>query len=362
MSTTTTTTTVPSKGSLQHHLPNGRFQNPWTSFTEHGMLDFLRLLPSWDREGSKVPPEADRTVKVLGYKGMDWAKIKNPNPEIVQATWIGHASFLLQIEGINIICDPVFGKRCSPISFMGPARYTPPACTLDELMSEIKFDACFISHNHYDHLEVASMQQLGKDVQYFVPLKLKSWFNNYNYPHVYEYDWWGEHELKLPGEREIRITCVPAQHFTSRGVHDRMATLWGGWVAVGKKHGQRVYFGGDTGYRSVNKDGSSSSTCPVFKEIGQELGPFDLSCIPIGAYSPRSFMSPVHCAPEDSVEIHVDVRSKLSIGMHWGCFVLTDEPVNEPPERLRKALDARGIKQDDFITVAIGETVQSSAT
>ncbi|KAJ3162400.1 hypothetical protein HDU86_004880 [Geranomyces michiganensis] len=353
------TSNKPTKGSLQHHLPNGRFANPWTSFTEHGLLDFLRILPSWDRKGSQVPPEADRTVKVLGYNGMDWTKIKNPNPAIIQAVWIGHASFLLQMEGINIICDPVFGKRCSPMSFMGPARYTPPACTLDVLLSEITIDACFISHNHYDHLEISSIQRLGKDVHYFVPLKNKAWFDSFNYPHVYEHDWWDEHSLKLSGGRELRIVCVPAQHFSGRGLFDRMSTLWAGWVAIGSKHRQRAYFAGDSGYRSITADGVSSSICPVFKEIGEELGPFDLSLIPIGAYSPRPFMSPVHCAPEDSAEIHVDVKSKLSVGMHWGCFVLTDEPVNEPPERLRKALDARGLKREDFVTVAIGEMVCS---
>ncbi|KAI8915181.1 beta-lactamase superfamily domain-containing protein [Powellomyces hirtus] len=349
-----------SKGNKAHHLPNGRFTNPWPSFTEHGLFDFLKLLPQWDRKGSKVPIESERTVKVLGRENMDWSKIKQPDTSIIQATWLGHASFLIQMEGVNIICDPVFEQRCSPMSFMGPARFTPPACTLAELRAEIKIDVCIISHNHYDHLETTSIAALGPDVQFFVPLKNKAWFDNYKLPHVYELDWWDKHELKLADGRMLQIVCTPCQHFSGRGLHDRMSTLWAGWAVLGQKHGKHFYFGGDTGYRSVSADGSFSSTCPVFKEIGTELGPFDLSCIPIGAYSPRPFMSPVHLAPEDSVEVHKDVKSQFSVGMHWGTFVLTDEPVNEPPQRLRKAMDSAGLSHDDFVTVAIGETVTSN--
>ncbi|KAJ3022314.1 hypothetical protein HKX48_006501 [Thoreauomyces humboldtii] len=342
--------------SKSHHLPNGRFTNPWTSFKAHGLTDFVDVLWNWDRKGSKVPPKDQMTVKVVD---IDFARLKNPNPSLIQATWLGHASQLIQMEGINIICDPVFQKRCSPFTFAGPARYTPPACTLERLLSEIKIDVMILSHNHYDHCEVESVKTLGPDVHYFVPLKMKSWFTSFNYPHVTELDWWDTHTHKLADGREIEFVCTPAQHFSGRGLHDRMSTLWASWAFLGKKHGKRFFFSGDTGYRSINKEGTSSSTCPAFKEIGEKYGPFDLAAVPIGAYSPRSFMSPVHCDPEDAVEVHKDIKAKSSFSIHWGAFPLTDEPINEPPERLKKALAAAGLRQDEFVSLNIGETITS---
>ncbi|KAI8825665.1 beta-lactamase superfamily domain-containing protein [Fimicolochytrium jonesii] len=290
---------------------------------------------------------------------MSWPRIKSPDPSLIQATWLGHATFLIQMEGVNILCDPVFSHRCSPFSFMGPARFTPPACTIPELLEEVKVDVVIISHNHYDHLDVETIKALGPEVHYFVPLRNKAWFDSYSYPHVTELDWWNEQTLTLPGDRQLKIACTPCQHFSGRGVLDRMATLWASWVIIGQKHGKRFYFAGDTGYRSVSKAGTTTTTCPAFPQIGTTYGPFDLSCIPIGAYSPRHIMSPVHCAPEDSVELHKDVKSKKSVGMHWGTFVLTDEPVNEPPVRLRKAAEGAGLGVGEFVTVDIGETIAS---
>ena len=198
-------------------------------------------------------------------------------------------------------------------------------------------------------------------------------------------DWWDEHKWKHPSDdkKSLTIACTPCQHFSGRGLFDRNQTLWSSWSILGSK---RYYFAGwshhltfanvsDTGYRSVadGQDEDTVPTCPIFKRIGQKYGPFDLSSfgflyekkilinsrIPIGAYSPRHIMSPVHCSPSDSVLLHHDIKSKLSVGMHWGTFVLTDEPVNQPPEKLKEALVKNKRKLDEFVTINIGETIVS---
>ncbi|KAI8883930.1 Metallo-hydrolase/oxidoreductase, partial [Backusella circina FSU 941] len=173
-----------------------------------------------------------------------------------------------------------------------------------------------------------------------------------------------------------KVTCTPCQHFTGRGIFERNKTLWASWCVEGWIDGEiskgKVFFGGDTGYRAIppstKKDQEYDMEyldtlpfCPVFKEIGDKIGPFDLALIPIGAYSPRWFMSPIHCSPEDSVRIHEDIKSKHSIGIHWGTFALTDEPIYEPPKRLESVLKQRGLKTEDFGVLSIGDTYTTTS-
>jgi N-acyl-phosphatidylethanolamine-hydrolysing phospholipase D len=157
----------------------------------------------------------------------------------------------------------------------------------------------------------------------------------------------------------VTIHCTPCQHFTGRGLHDRFKTLWSSWAVTTPSF--KYYFAGDTGYRSVNgketeEELAALPVCPAFKEIGEKFNGFDLASIPIGAYSPRSIMSPVHCNPDDSVSVHVDIKSKKSIGMHYCTFILTDENVLDPPIKLLESLRKRALPDDQFETMKIGES------
>ncbi|KAI9026800.1 beta-lactamase superfamily domain-containing protein, partial [Hyaloraphidium curvatum] len=279
----------------------------------------------------------------------------------IAATWLGHACFLLQLGGLNVLADPCCSERCSPSQWAGPKRIRPLPCGLEELAN---VDAVVISHSHYDHLDVGTIEKIGKGATYFVPLGIGAWFasNFPGYP-VREMDWWDSSSLAHPSDpkRGVEFTCTPCQHFSGRTLWDRDTTLWSSWSLKALDSGRKVFFAGDTGYRSVPKgftgDVGSLPHCPAFKEIGDRLGPFDLAAIPIGAYSPRWFMSPVHLDPRDAVDVHRDVRSKKSVGMHWGTFILTDEPVMEPPIRLAEEAAKGGLGKDEFVVVDIGATL-----
>ena len=214
-------------------------------------------------------------------------------------------------------------------------RLAGPAVDLKTLAH---VDGVFITHNHYDHLDRETIERLPADMPFIVPAGLSRWFSALGRTNVQELDWWNS--THFAGHE---VTCVPAQHFSSRTLWDRDRTLWAGWIL--KAGSKTIYIAGDTGY------------CPVFKEIGARFGPMDLSIIPIGAYEPRWFMEPMHVNPEEAVQIHLDVRSRLSVASHWGTFCLTDEPLEEPPIRLRKALNAAKLGDEQFRTLSIGETI-----
>jgi L-ascorbate metabolism protein UlaG (beta-lactamase superfamily) len=258
-------------------------------------------------------------------------------------TWIGHSTFLWQYRGINIITDPHLSNRASPVSFAGPKRLSPPALLLPDLPN---LDIVVISHNHYDHLDKKTVlgivdNQKSNPPLFLVPLGMKEWFSDIGIKEkVVELDWWQSH---LIGEWTFH--AVPVQHWSRRGLTDTNKVLWAGWVIEAPD--KRLFFAGDTGY---SKD---------FQDIGERFESMDLSLIPIGAYSPRWFMKDMHCSPEEAVQIHLDVKSKQSIGMHWGTFLnLTDEPLEEPPVRLRKAVQAKGLNPETFISLKHGETLR----
>ncbi|KAI8144925.1 beta-lactamase superfamily domain-containing protein [Fennellomyces sp. T-0311] len=360
-----------------HHHGNG-FRNPWESATTNGFKEMFKMFGEINIRKTEATITAD--TKPITVDEMNWDLIRDPEQageNNIVVTWLGHACALVQINGINILLDPVFSERCSPFSFVGPKRFTDPPCELKDLP---KIDAVVISHNHYDHLDSASIKQLAEqhpNAHFYVPLKNKSWFNiKDSNKRVTELDWW-EHRTLTLGDKSVKFTCTPCQHFSGRGVFDRDRTLWASWCLEGIRDGQakggKVFFGGDTGYRTVPADAgpekeyddeylNSLPHCPAFKEIGDKIGPFDLSLIPIGAFSPRWFMSTIHCSPEDAVCVHEDVKSRKSIGIHWGTFVLTDEPVNEPPERLKRALTKRGHDEDEFGVLKLGESIVVAAS
>ncbi|MFP3867721.1 MAG: MBL fold metallo-hydrolase [Desulfobacteraceae bacterium] len=315
-----------------HHTTKG-FRNLHIQ-TGKRTLDFFRWqLGLGPNEEPALPPE---TVPPYNPKVVspDLDRINNPEAGKIQVTWIGHASFLVQVDGVNILTDPVFSDRVSPLTFAGPRRVAPPGLSRTQLPP---IQAVVISHNHYDHLDVRTVVSLGQQTRFFVPLRLAPWFKKNDLHEVVELDWWQSASLG-----PMRFHCVPAQHFSMRTPFDANETLWSGWVletTCGK-----IFFSCDTGYS------------PDFQEIGRRLGPMRLSLIPIGGYMPRWFMRPMHVNPEEAVMIHQDVGSQQSIGMHWGTFKLTDEPLGEPPLFLQQALRQAKIALDKFIVLRLGET------
>ncbi len=308
---------------------DGRYRNNYSS-ARHGGTGALKFL--W---------EARREYR--HFKRVDFPRAVN-DPAALKAnrsaptlTWVGHATFLLQVEGLNVLTDPVFSHRVSPFSFAGPERLAPLGLALHELPA---IDLVLISHNHYDHLDEAAVKVLAQEhpgVQFVVPLGLKAWFAARGIESVTELDWW-----QPTTSGRAKVTALPAQHFSGRGAFDRNATLWCSLLLeVGEK---KVYFAGDTGY---SKD---------FADIGAAHPGIDLALLPIGAYEPNWFMRSVHVNPEEAVQMFRDLGAHHAAAMHWGTFRLTTEPLDEPPQRLAKALAAAGIAPERFFVMQHGET------
>ena len=312
----------------EHHLEDGSFKNNYSSSINKTFSDLIKW--RWNRTEPKP----------FNFKlHKNDPKFLKENREIPTLTWIGHATLLIQIKGVNILTDPHLTQRASPFSFAGPKRYTAPGLLIEDLPI---IDLILISHNHYDSLDKLTIKSLyerqpDKHPKIFVPLKLKQWFLDLGIKNVTELDW---QESAIFGEWEIH--AVPVQHWSSRTPFDRNKTLWAGWVLETEEF--RFFFAGDTGY---SKD---------FKNLGDQFGHFDLAAIPIGAYEPRWFMKAAHVNPEEAVMIHQDINARYSVGIHWGTFILSDEPVNEPPIRLHAALEKEGISKEKFFVMKHGET------
>ena len=314
-----------------HHTDRG-FRNPWPDERDYGFRDFLR----WRRERKNSGrPQFAEVVGTLPVVEPNWQAILTPGDSLV-VTWIGHATFLVQMGGLNILTDPIFSERCSPVQFAGSRRVTPVPLDPGRLP---QIDYVVISHNHYDHLDRGSVRLLGNGPTWFVPLGLKAWFARQGITNVVELDWWDRAGLSHGGV----VTCVPAQHFSSRSPWDRNKALWAGWVLATPGH--RVYFAGDTGYG------------PHIAEIGARTGPPDLALLPIGAYRPEWFMLAVHTNPAQAVQAHLDLRAGRSIGMHWGTFILSDEPILEPPRLFRESAGKAGLTDEEIIVLRHGQTV-----
>jgi N-acyl-phosphatidylethanolamine-hydrolysing phospholipase D len=330
--------TVVEKGTPQgllppaHHTKNG-FRNIYYN-TEPGLADYLRwkLRRIPDEEPAITP--AQRIPYAPDIVAPDYQRIYHPDPDKIQITWIGHATFLIQVEGINVLTDPVFSSRLSPFSGFGHKRFSPPGIPFDRLPP---IHAVLISHNHYDHLDLYTVRKLGNKPKYFVPLKLGQWFHDEKITNYVEMDWWDTAIFK-----GIRIVSVPSQHFSRRTISDGNKTLWTGWVLETKRG--KILFAGDTGYS------------PHFKEIREKLGPMRLALLPIGGYRPRWFMKTIHMDPPDAVAAHKDLQAEQSIAMHWGTFQLTDELLGEPPLYLKKVMKEAFMADDSFLVMKFGET------
>ena len=299
----------------------GRFQNPegWPGRT--GLRELLR----WQL-GSRPPRDRHFVPKTVPNDG----KKLRENASIPSVTWIGHATLLIQLEGLSILTDPMFAPRMFTIK-----RLAPPGVALTNLPP---IDAVVVSHNHRDHLDEWSVKALGPQVQYVVPIGLGAWFQKRGLPLVHELDWWQDYTLQARGGA-VRITLVPAQHWSGRGLRDHNQSLWGGFVIESPT--TRCYFSGDTGYPAA------------FAEIGKRFPDIHYALLPIGAYAPRWFMSPQHIDPEQAVIAFGELGAQNFIPMHFGTFQLSDEPLDEPPQLLRQAM---GSQTEKIIELAIGET------
>jgi len=257
-------------------------------------------------------------------------------PREMAATFIGHATFLLQLPGLTVLTDPLFSRRTSPWQWSGPRRVRPPALSLAELPP---VDLVLLSHNHYDHLDLPALRWLARERRPVIVTTLgnRAWLEARGVDRVVELDWWQAQDL--PG---VRVTLTPAQHFAARWPWDRNRTLWGGlWL---ESAGRRIFFAGDTGYASH------------FAEIRRRLGAPDLALLPIGAYEPRWFMRAVHMNPEEAVRAHLDLGARRTLGMHFGTVQLTNEGIDAPLRDLAAARPALGVAEADFSTLAFGET------
>jgi L-ascorbate metabolism protein UlaG (beta-lactamase superfamily) len=258
------------------------------------------------------------------------------NREAPTLTWIGHATLLIQVDGLNVLTDPQFSERASPVGFAGPRRLNPPGLAFDALPP---IDVVVISHDHYDHLDRPTVQRLASthNPLFLVPLGLKAWFASVGIERVAELDWWDSREVG-----PVRFTLIPVQHWCARTPFDTNHRLWGGWSIAGRA--RRIFFGGDTGYYEG------------FREIRTRLGPFDLALVSIAAYEPPEIMRMTHTTPEQALRVFTDVGARTFVAMHWGTFDLSDEPLDEPPRRLRVAARAMNLPDERVWVLAHGET------
>ena len=312
------------KGPVSDHFDGKQFINP-TGIRAKGLGDVLQWMLK-----RKQDPWKERKDIPYGDKPL-------ANSNELRITYVNHSTFLIQVDGINFLTDPVWSERTSPFTFAGPKRMRPAGIKFEDLP---KIDVVLLSHNHYDHLDLETMKKIFKANQpkVITPLGVKAFLELNNISGHGDMDWWDEVILT----DSLTIQSVPAQHFSGRGMRDRDATLWCGYVI--KRKNRNIYFAGDTGYNDK-----------TFKAIGERCAPIQVALIPIGAYKPQWFMSPIHCSPEEAVKIHLDVKTEISIADHYGTFPLADDGEDEAKEELLKALDQYNLSKGVFILLEEGQ-------
>ncbi|KAI8635667.1 Metallo-hydrolase/oxidoreductase [Xylariaceae sp. FL1651] len=364
-----------------HHIKNSRgetikFRNPHPS---HVFPSFSVLLPMVLKFtfGSSAPrPKlADKLVPVVKPHFLPTRTASSQ----LRATWLGHACYYVEYpSGLRVLFDPVFEDCCSPVNLPTFKRYTEPPCSIADIPY---VDAVVISHSHYDHLSYPTVQEVHKNhpnAHFFVGLGLEKWFRSSGIQNVTEMDWWDEAEVTFTPQPvegantplesiKATISCLPCQHSSGRTAFDRDRTLWASWGVKSGTPEKTVWFGGDTGYRTVPKVAEGIDdwgpefqhlpVCPQFRQIGERFGSIDLGLIPIGAYDPRHVFSHMHANPFDSVEIFRDTNCKRAMGIHWGTWTLTPEHPLEPPKLLKEALKRKGLPETGVFDVCdIGES------
>jgi len=312
-----------------HHLFDGTFRNPEGSPERSDTVKFSYR--QFNKEKKKIDMTIPEDHIVSKEKVLeDLEEFKKDD----YIGWIGHATFLIKLGNTTIITDPVFSKNAGPLIF-GPKRFTEPALKLSEIP---KTDVFLLTHNHYDHQDATTIRRFPfKDTKVIVPLKLGKYFTRFK--DVNEMDWYDEIKVN----EDLKITFLPAVHWSKRSLTDTNKTLWGNFLIEYKN--KKILFACDTGYGNI------------YKSLGEKYGPIDLSMINIGAYDFRPMFekSIYHTTPEEALEIARDLKSKKVLGTHWGTFVLSLEPIMEPPIRFKKNAENYGFKKEDAIIFKIGE-------
>ena len=315
-----------------HHLPDGTFRNPEGSPKRDSNVKWSYKIFNAERKKIKIEFPEDHVVprdKVL--------KDLQENKDNDYITWIGHATFLIKLGDTTIITDPVFSKNTGPLIF-GPKRYVDPAIKLGDIPN---IDLLLLTHNHYDHLDASAIRNFPhKDAKVLLPLNLSKYFKKFN--DVNELDWYD----KIQVNKDVKVTLLPAVHWSKRSLWDTNKTLWGNFLIEYK--GKKILFACDTGYGNI------------YKELGKKYGPIDITFINIGAYNfypmmPVKDKSVYHTNPEEALQIGRDLNSKKIVGMHWGTVVLSLEPIMEPPKRFKEGAKDFGYSRDDAVIFKIGE-------
>jgi len=314
-----------------HHLPDGSFRNPEGSPVHTNKVNFsYRFFKKKTREINRNVPSDFIIDKQTVLDDLNKYKLDD------YIAWIGHATYLIKLGKTTIITDPVFSKNAGPLIF-GPKRFTKPALNLDELP---KVDLFLLTHNHYDHQDMKTIKKFPyKNTKVLVPLNLGKYFTKNNYNDVNELDWY---DCVVINEN-LKVTFLPAVHWSKRSLTDTNKTLWGNFLIEYKN--KKILFACDTGYGNI------------YKELGEKFGPIDLTMINIGAYDfkPMFDKSIYHTTPEEALNVAKDLKSKKVLGMHWGTFVLSFEPIMEPPKRFKENAENYGFRKNEVFTFKIGE-------
>ncbi|MGV9012865.1 MAG: MBL fold metallo-hydrolase [Flavobacteriales bacterium] len=314
------------------NFENGKFKNILRTSMSMSAKDMMKTIAGFISGGEGLAPK-----EKIHVRHPDPAAIASPNGS-TRLVWFGHSAFLLQIDGKNLLIDPMFGSTPAPYPWMGRSRFTDGLpIAIDDLP---QIDAILLSHDHYDHLDHASILALkAKIKKFFVPLgvgmHLRAW--GVEASRIHELDWWQE-----AGLAHLHLALTPARHFSGRGLTDRFSTLWGGWVIQGKR--DNIYFSADSGYG------------PHFAEIGAKYGPFDLAMIECGQYNEK--WANIHMMPEESAQAALDVRAKVMMPIHWASFVLAMHTWTHPVERVTKRAEELGMP---IITPRIGDVIALDA-
>ena len=315
-----------------HHLPDGTFRNPEGSPKRDSNVKWSYKIFNAERKKIKIEFPEDHVVP--RNKVLKDLQEKKDNDYIA---WIGHATFLIKLGDTTIITDPLFSKNTGPLIF-GPKRYVDPAIKLSEVP---KTDLLLLTHNHYDHLDASAIRNFPhKDAKVLLPLKLSKYFKRYK--DVNELDWYDEIQVN----KDLKVTLLPAVHWSKRSLWDTNKTLWGNFLIEYK--GKKILFACDTGVGDI------------YKDLGKKYGPIDLTFINIGAYNfypimPYKDKSVYHTNPEEALGVAQNLGSKKVIGMHWGTFVLSLEPIMEPPIRFKDNAEKYGFKKEDVLVFKIGQ-------
>ena len=308
-----------------------RFQNP----DPVPPLDFAEMLSTAREYYFNKPRESIPDV-LLPAQPLDLPT--GPAGKVLQLVWLGHTTFLIEIEGIKILTDPMFSTRAGPFGLLGPKRYAQMATSVEELPH---LDVVLITHDHYDHLDRASIQSLIPRTDRFIaPLGVGALLEQWGVDpqKLIELDWWEDTTIQ-----SVKITSTPARHFSGRGFFDKNKTLWSSYSIRAEK--ASLYLSGDSGWHDQ------------LYEIGKRLGPFDVAIIEIGAYGKPKGWKEVHFTPEEAIRAHLAVKGKVLIPEHWATFDLAMFPWHEPIERFISAANEAGV---NYLTPAIGERINPS--